>query len=100
VVFSGTARAQAREDLVVHSVIAGIDIFLLLYMGSPEETDIRAHPVPVLTRLGTGLACQKIRSLRGPLIADSLDVHPALRGELSNRQQVRARHLAPSTLPL
>ncbi len=34
VVFSGTARAQlqAREDLVAHSVIAGIGIFLLLYI--------------------------------------------------------------------
>ena len=33
-VFTGTARAQAqaREDLVVHSVIAGIGIFLLLYI--------------------------------------------------------------------
>src|SRR5262245_505930 len=34
VVFSGTARAQAqaREDLIVHSAIAGIGIFLLLYI--------------------------------------------------------------------
>ncbi len=34
VVFSGAARAQAqaREDLVVHSAIAGIGIFLLLYI--------------------------------------------------------------------
>jgi len=33
-VFAGTARAQAqaREDLIVHSVIAGIGIFLLLYV--------------------------------------------------------------------
>ena len=33
-VVSGTARAQAqaREDLIVHSVIAGIGIFLLLYV--------------------------------------------------------------------
>jgi len=33
-VFSGTARAQARarEDLIVHSAIAGIGIFLLLYI--------------------------------------------------------------------
>ena len=33
-VFTGTARAQAQasEDLVVHSVIAGIGIFLLLYI--------------------------------------------------------------------
>ncbi|PWT75365.1 MAG: CusA/CzcA family heavy metal efflux RND transporter, partial [Proteobacteria bacterium] len=33
-VFSGTARAQkqAREDLIVHSVVAGIGIFLLLYI--------------------------------------------------------------------
>ena len=33
-VYAGTARAQAeaREDLIVHSVIAGIGIFLLLYV--------------------------------------------------------------------
>ena len=33
-VYAGTARAQAqaREDLIVHSVIAGIGIFLLLYI--------------------------------------------------------------------
>jgi CzcA family heavy metal efflux pump len=33
-VYSGTARAQAqaREDLIVHSLIAGIGIFLLLYI--------------------------------------------------------------------
>lgn len=33
-VFSGTARAQkqAREDLIVHSMVAGIGIFLLLYI--------------------------------------------------------------------
>jgi Cu/Ag efflux pump CusA len=33
-VFAGTARAQAqaREDLIVHSLIAGIGIFLLLYV--------------------------------------------------------------------
>jgi Cu/Ag efflux pump CusA len=34
VVYSRAARAQAqaREDLIVHSVIAGIGIFLLLYI--------------------------------------------------------------------
>ena len=37
------AQAQAREDLIVHSVIAGIGIFLLLYIAFNNLRNLRDH---------------------------------------------------------